>query len=181
MAEVTTGEGDDGYTGLLGPGRVPKYHRRVEACGTLDEATGALGLARAQTPVTRVREVIERLQRELYLLMAELATMPEAYDKLGRRIGPAHVAALEALQSELKREVEIPRAFVVPGATVSSAAIDLARAIVRRAERVVAKLVHDREIPNPETLRYLNRCSDLLHVLARYDEVSQGVEPQTQS
>ncbi|HEY3083334.1 MAG TPA: cob(I)yrinic acid a,c-diamide adenosyltransferase [Chloroflexota bacterium] len=180
MAEVTTGGGDDGYTGLLGPGRVPKYDPRVEAFGTLDEATSALGLARAQTPIPRVGEVIRRVQRELYLLMAELATTPEAYEKLGRRIGPEQVAALEALQDELKREVEIPRAFVVPGATVSSASIDLGRAIVRRAERIVARLRHEGEIANPETLRYLNRCSDLLHVLARYDEVSQGVDLQTQ-
>jgi cob(I)alamin adenosyltransferase len=181
VAEVSTGAGDDGYTGLLGPGRVPKYDRRVEACGTLDEATSALGIARAQTPLPRVGEVIRRLQHELYLLMAELATTPEAGQKLGRRILPEHVAALEALQDELKREVEIPRAFVVPGATVSSAAIDLGRTVVRRAERIVARLLHDGELANPETLRYLNRCSDLLHVLARYDEVGQGVDPQTQS
>jgi cob(I)alamin adenosyltransferase len=181
MAEVTTGRGDDGYTGLLGAGRVPKYDRRVEACGTLDEATSALGLARAQTPSRRVAEVVRRLQRELYLLMAELATTPDAYEKLGRRIGAEHVAGLEALAAELKREVEIPPAFVVPGATVSSASIDLGRTIVRRAERVVARLLHEGELPNPELLRYLNRCSDLLHVLARYDEVSQGVDLQTQA
>src|SRR5262245_19495908 len=180
MAEVTTGRGDDGYTGLLGRGRVPKYDPRVEAFGTLDEATSALGLARAQTPTPRVGEVIRRLQRELYQMMAELATTPEASEKLGQRIAAEHVDGLVALQAELKREVEIPPAFVVPGATVSSAAIDLGRAIVRRAERAVARLLHDGTIGNPETLRYLNRCSDLLHVLARFDEVSQGVDLQTQ-
>ena len=180
MAQITTGTGDDGYTGLIGAGRVPKYHPRPETLGTIDEATGALGLARAQSPVPRVREVVVRLQKELYLLMAELATTPEAYEKAGYRITAEHVAGLESLQAELKREVAIPNAFVVPGASVSSAALDLARAIVRRAERLTARLLHEGEIGNPETLRYLNRASDLLHVLARYDEVSQGVDLQTQ-
>ena len=177
MARVTTGAGDDGYTGLIGPGRVPKHHPRVELLGTIDEATGALGLARAQSPVPRVRAVVMRLQRELYRLMAEVATTADRGDF---RTAAAAVAALEVLQAELQAEVEIPNAFVIPGGTVSSAALDLGRAVVRRAERQCARLLHDGELDNPETLRYLNRCSDLLHVLARFDEVSQGVDLQTQ-
>jgi cob(I)alamin adenosyltransferase len=180
-AKVTTRTGDDGYTSLIGEGRVPKWHPRPEAFGAIDEATSALGLARAQSPTPRVRDVILRLQRELYTLMAELATLPAAYEKATWKITAEQVAALEALQEELRSEVAIPPAFVIPGATVSSAAIDVARTIVRRAERSTAKLLHEREIANAETVRYLNRCSDLLHVLARYDEVSQGVDIQTQS
>jgi cob(I)alamin adenosyltransferase len=180
VAKVTTRAGDDGYTGLIGEGRVPKFHPRPEAYGTIDEATSALGLARAQSPTPRVREVILRVQRELYVLMAELATTPEAYEKAGYRIAAKDVEGLELLQAELSAGATIPNAFIVPGATVSSAAIDLARAIVRRAERGVAKLLHDGEIGNRETLRYLNRCSDLLYVLARFDEASQGVDPLTQ-
>src|SRR5436853_5193413 len=106
MARVTTRTGDDGYTGLIGAGRVPKYHPRPEVCGTLDEATSALGLARAQSPTPRVREVILRVQRELYTLMAELATLPDAYDRLGRHAGEGEVDGLERLTDELKREVE---------------------------------------------------------------------------
>jgi cob(I)alamin adenosyltransferase len=181
VARVTTRTGDDGYTGLIGAGRVPKYHPRPEVCGTLDEATSALGLARAQSPTPRVREVVLRLQRELYTLMAELATLPDAYEQVGRHVGPESVDGLERLIEELKQEVEIPPAFVIPGATVSSAALDLARTIVRRSERLTAKMLHDGEIANAHTVRYLNRCSDLLHVLARYDEISQGVDIQTQS
>jgi cob(I)alamin adenosyltransferase len=177
MARVTTGTGDDGYTGLIGPGRVPKHHPRVELLGTIDEATGALGLARAHSPVPRVREVVPRLQRELYRLMADVATTADRSDF---RTEPTAVAGLEELQAELQSDVEIPSAFVIPGATASSAALDLARGIVRRAERQAARLLHEGELTNPEVLRYLNRCSDLLHVLARFDEVSQGVEPQTQ-
>jgi cob(I)alamin adenosyltransferase len=181
VAKVTTRTGDDGYTGLLGPGRVPKYHPRPEALGTVDEATSALGLARAQSPTARVREVVLRLQRELYVLMAELAATAEARERLGQRLTAEHVAGLERLAEELQAEVAIPPAFVVPGATVSSAALDVARAVVRRAERQVVKLLHDGEIEAWDTARYLNRCSDLLHILARYDEVSQGVDIQTQT
>jgi cob(I)alamin adenosyltransferase len=173
MARVTTRAGDDGYTRILSPGRLPKEHPRIEALGALDEATSALGLARAQSPTPRVVEVVLRLQHGLYLLMGELAGA-------GTAIGPTQVAALEALAGDLKSEVEIPSVFIIPGATVSSAALDVARTVVRRAERVVARLVHEGELDNPELLRYLNRCSDLLHVLARYDEVSQGVDLQTQ-
>src|SRR5687767_2452537 len=176
MARVTTGAGDDGYTGLIGPGRVPKHHPRVELLGTIDEATGALGLARAHSPVDRTRGVVMHLQRELYRLMAEVATTADRGDYATM---PEQVGAIEALQAELQSEVEIPNAFVVPGATLSSAALDLARGIVRRAERQCARLLHEGELTNEETLRYLNRCSDLLHVLARFDEVSQGVDLQT--
>lgn len=181
MATVTTRTGDDGYTGLLGAGRVPKYHPRPEALGTLDEATSALGLAKAQAPIARVREAIERVQRDLYLLMAELATTPDALAQMGVRVTPEKVAEIERLQEELRAEVAIPNAFIIPGATVSGAALDLARAIVRRAERQAARLLHEGEIANPEVLRYLNRCSDLLHVLARYDEASQGPGSPTQT
>lgn len=181
MARVTTGTGDDGYTGLIGEGRVPKYHPRIEVLGAIDEAQSALGLARAQSPVARTREVVLRLQRELYVLMAELATTAEAYDKAGYRMTEQHVADLERIERELQAEVRIPNAFVIPGATISSAALDLGRAIVRRAERLTAALLHQGEIGNPQTLRYLNRCSDLLHILARYDEVGQNVDLQTQT
>ena len=177
-ARVTTGTGDDGYTGLIGPGRLPKHHPRIELLGTIDEATSALGMARAQSPVARTREVVLRVQRELYRLLAEVASTVEAreYATTAEQVG-----GLEELQRALQGEVEIPAAFVIPGATVSSAALDLARGIVRRAERQAARLLHEGELTNAETLRYLNRCSDLLHVLARFDEVSQGVDLQTQS
>jgi cob(I)alamin adenosyltransferase len=178
VARVTTGAGDDGYTGLIGPGRVPKHHPRIELLGTIDEATGALGLARAQSPVARTREVVLLVQRGLYRVMAEVATTADGHDYATT---PEEVAALEELQRALQGEVAIPPAFVIPGATVSSAALDLGRGIVRRAERQAAKLLHEGGLSNPETLRYLNRCSDLLHVLARFDEVSQGVDLQTQS
>src|SRR5215475_12752320 len=102
MAKVTTGTGDAGYTGLLGEQRVPKYDARPDTFGTVDEATSALGLARATTSDTRAKQIIYQLQQDLYLLMGELATPPEHYEKMGLRITPEHVAQLELLEEELK-------------------------------------------------------------------------------
>jgi cob(I)alamin adenosyltransferase len=173
-AKVTTRTGDEGYTGLIGKERVPKWDPRPETFGTLDEATSALGLARAVTADARVKEAILRLQRELYLVMAELALSPEAYADSQFKVTEAHVVGLEALSEELKAEVEIGNVFVIPGETLPSAALDLARTVVRRGERLAARLFHEGTIANAEILRYLNRLSDLLFVLARYEEVRAG-------
>ena len=177
QAKVTTRTGDSGYTGLIGRERVPKWDGRPDTFGTVDEATSALGLARALSVQPRVKEIILRCQRELYVLMAELATSPEEQGKhAGMTISAEHVAGLEALTEELKREVEIGNVFVIPGETAAGAALDLARTIVRRAERLTAKLYHDGVFANPELLRYLNRLSDVLFVLARYEETDEGVK-----
>ncbi len=173
MAEVTTRTGDDGYTDLLGKGRVPKYHRRPEAFGTIDEASSALGLARAQARDPVLNELIFRLQNDLYILMAELATPPENYDKVDFKISAQHVDRLEVESDRLKREVEIGKVFIVPGSTMTGAALDLARTIVRRAERSVARLYHEGDITNAYALRYLNRLSDLLFIMARHEEAGK--------
>jgi cob(I)alamin adenosyltransferase len=170
MARVTTGTGDEGYTDLLGPQRVPKYHRRPEAYGTVDEATSALGLARAHAGESPLNEQIRAVQSELYILMAELATPPENYEKVSFKITHEQVARLEAEEDRLKGEVEIGKKFIIPGDTLVGAALDLARTIVRRAERQVARLYHDGDVTNAEALRYLNRLSDLLFIMARWEE-----------
>ncbi|HTK11636.1 MAG TPA: cob(I)yrinic acid a,c-diamide adenosyltransferase [Ktedonobacteraceae bacterium] len=175
MAKVTTGTGDTGYTGLLGEQRVPKYDPRPDTFGTVDEATSALGLARALTQNPRVKEHIYRMQQELYLLMGELATPPENYEKMGLRMTREHVEGLERLEEELKSEVEIPNKFIIPGDTADGAALDVARTIVRRAERMAVKLLHDGVIQNAEVIRYLNRLSDLIFILARYVEVKSSL------
>ncbi|HLI68842.1 MAG TPA: cob(I)yrinic acid a,c-diamide adenosyltransferase [Ktedonobacteraceae bacterium] len=175
MAKVTTGTGDTGYTGLLGEQRVPKYDPRPDTFGTVDEATSALGLARAMTGDPRVKEIISSIQQELYLLMGELATPPENYEKMGLRMTTEHVQRLEQIEEALKQEVEIPNRFIIPGDTPDGAALDLARTIIRRAERMAVKLLHDGVIENSEVIRYLNRLSDLIFVLARYIEVKSSV------
>ena len=175
MAKVTTGEGDSGYTGLLGEQRVPKYDPRPDTFGTVDEATSALGLARALSNDPRVEQIIFQVQQELYLLMGELATPPENYEKMGLRMTAEHVRRLEEVEEALKREVEIPNKFIIPGDTVDGAALDLARTVIRRAERMVVKLLHDGVIQNGEVVRYLNRLSDLIFILARYVEVKSSL------
>lgn len=175
MAKVTTGTGDTGYTGLLGDQRVPKYDPRPETFGTVDEATSALGLARAATSDSQVKEVIYAIQQELYVLMGELATPPEHYEKMGLRMTAEHVRRLEQTEEVLKQGVEIPNKFIIPGDTPAGAALDLARTVIRRAERMAARLLHEGVIANGEVVRYLNRLSDLVFILARYVEVRSSL------
>jgi cob(I)alamin adenosyltransferase len=174
MAKVTTGTGDTGYTSLLGDQRVPKYDPRPDTYGTVDEATSALGLARALTHDERAKEVIIGMQRDLYVLMAELATPAENLSAVGMRITPEHVQRLEQVETALKGEVEIPEKFIIPGDSPDGAALDLARTIVRRAERMAAKLLHDGVTQNGDVVRYLNRLSDVVFILARYLEAKGG-------
>jgi cob(I)alamin adenosyltransferase len=175
MAKVTTGTGDTGYTGLLGEQRVPKYEPRPDTFGTVDEATSALGLARALANDPKVKEIIFQIQQELYLLMGELATTPENYEKMGLSMTIEHVQRLEQVEEQLKHEVEIPNKFIIPGDTPDGAALDFARTIIRRAERLAVKLLHAGVIQNGEVVRYLNRLSDLIFILARYVEVKSSL------
>ncbi len=174
MAKVTIGTGDTGYTSLLGDQRVPKYDPRPDTYGTVDEATSALGLARALTRDDRAKDVIITMQKALYVLMAELATPPENLGAVGMRITAEHVQRLEQVEEALKGEVEIPEKFVIPGDSADGAALDVARTIVRRAERMAARLLHDHVIQNGDVVRYLNRLSDVIFILARYLEAKQG-------
>lgn len=167
---MTTRTGDEGYTDLLGPVRVPKYHRRPEAFGAIDEATSALGLARAHAHDAQVNGWIKSMQNDLYVLMAELATPPENYARVDFKIRAEDVERLDTLGEELKGRVEIGNAFIIPGDTVLGSSLDLARSVTRRAERQVARLYHDGDVTNVDALRYLNRLSDVLFILARFVE-----------
>ncbi len=167
------GGGDDGTTGLLGGGRAPKDDLRIEAYGTVDEASSAIGLARALTADGRVREIAERLQRDLYRLGAELATNPKATGRFAT-MSEADVVVLDALLVELEAEVTMPDGFILPGATPASGALDLARTIVRRAERRCVTLLREGGLHNEQVRRYLNRLSLLLFVLGRYEEAGAG-------
>ena len=186
---VATRKGDDGTTGLLyGGARIPKDDLRTEAYGTIDEAVAALGLARAQLGVKDrlgvlsvefgdLPSLILRLQRELFVAAAELATNPDAWDRLedGRtRVSAEMVASVDGLLRDLEAHVEMPREFVVPGETPTSAALELARTILRRAERRAVALGREGLIPGPYLLPYLNRLADLLWVLARAAEQAES-------
>jgi cob(I)alamin adenosyltransferase len=172
MLELT-GAGDDGTTGLLGGGRVRKDDPRIEASGTIDEASSAIGLAKALTEDARVREVCEEVQRGLYALGAELGTSPRAR-KTFARTAARDVKRLESITSQLEDAVTMPEGFVLPGSTPASGALDLARAVVRRAERRTLALKTLGGVSNPQVMRWLNRLSLLLFVLARYEEGRSG-------
>jgi cob(I)alamin adenosyltransferase len=167
------GTGDDGTTGLLGGGRAPKDDPRIEAFGTVDEASSAIGLARALSAHARVSSICEELQRGLYALGAELGTNPAA-DRVFATVGPAQVDRLEVLIAELESEAPMPEGFILPGATPASGALDLARAIARRAERRCVTLERAGGLSNPDVRRWLNRLSLLLFVLGRYEESLSG-------
>lgn len=165
--------GDQGETSLLLGPRVPKSDPHCEAYGTVDEAVAALGLARSLSQNRETKDVLLGVQKDLFALAGELATPPEAHDKLAERypvITEKDVRRLEDLINDLESAVKMPKEFVVPGATPASAAIHLARTIVRRAERRVVSLQRDGQVPNQEVLRYLNRLADLLFTLSLYEE-----------
>jgi cob(I)alamin adenosyltransferase len=168
------GSGDDGTTGLLGGGRAAKDDLRLEAYGTVDETSSALGLAKALTQDGRVKEVVEELQRGLYKLGAELATNPDAESRFAR-MEESDVERLEGLMSELEAQVAMPREFILPGTTPASAALDLSRTVARRAERLAVRMAREGKLENPQAQRWLNRLSLLLFVLARYDEHVSGL------
>jgi cob(I)alamin adenosyltransferase len=157
----------------LGGGRTAKDDPRIEAFGTVDEASSALGLARALSPHARVRSICEELQRGLYSVGAELGTNPAA-GHVFVVTGDAQIGRLEQLIGELEAEVTMPDEFILPGATPSSGAIDLARAITRRAERRTLTLENAGGLDNPAVRRWLNRLSLLLFVLGRYEESLAG-------
>ena len=169
---IYTRKGDDGTTGLWYGGRVPKFHGRPEAYGSVDEAASALGLARAAADRGgELYEDILRVQRELFVAGAELATAPEAADRLEAGVSRVTQGMVHRLEADIDRymdRVDLPPKFVIPGGTELSARLDVARAAVRRAERRVAALKDDGDLADDTVLTYLNRLSDALFAMARF-------------
>jgi cob(I)alamin adenosyltransferase len=178
VTRIYTKTGDDGTTGLLYGGRVSKADPATEAYGTTDEAVAALGLARALSRDPALREEVLSLQRELFVVGADLSTNPAERAKLEPGVSlvtPEMVERLERRIDDLVEANPLPQAFVVPGADPVSSVLDVARSIVRRAERRVVELRDAGANMNGEVLRYLNRLSDLLFVIARAQ--AGGSEP----
>lgn len=170
---IYTKTGDKGETRLLFGGRVSKADPRCEAYGATDEAVSAMGLARALSQDARVKEILLEAQREMFTVGAELATAPDRYQHLQDNfavITPEMTARLEVLIDELEAQIDLPNSFIVPGASAASGALDLARSLLRTGERRVVGLQEQGLLANPEVLRYLNRLSDLLFMLARYED-----------
>lgn len=167
---ISTRRGDDGTTGLLYGGRVRKDSLRIDANGVIDEAQAALGLARAEVRGSQLDEELIGLERGLWVLMAEVATAPRNRRKLvagTTLVSREMVDALERRVHELEASGAVPSEFVVPGQTRSSGALDVARTVVRRAERLAVGL---RLGEDSQVVPYLNRLSDLCWLLARSEE-----------
>jgi cob(I)alamin adenosyltransferase len=175
--KIYTKKGDDGTTGLLYGGRVAKDDVRTNVYGTLDETVSALGLARAGGLVRQVEEIVVRVQREMFVVGAQLATSEDNQSKLQEgisKVTPDMALQAEREIDELIQQHPLPNEFILPGETMGSAGLDVARSTVRRAERQAAAMDREGLVPDPEILRYLNRVSDLLFVLARYHEAEEG-------
>lgn len=177
---IATRTGDAGLTGLMYNRRVSKCHPRVEAYGCVDELNCALGLARAHAPGAFVADNLLRIQKDLVVLMGELATGVEdlpRYVKDGfALVEPALTGQLDRLVAEIEAQQVSFKDWATPGATVGSAALDVARTTCRRAERRVVVLHESGQLQNPEIIIYLNRLSDLLWLCARWVETQAGVE-----
>jgi cob(I)alamin adenosyltransferase len=173
--KVYTRKGDDGTTGLLYGGRTPKDAPGPTAYGVTDEAVAALGLARAEcAPESELHELLVRLQRELFVVGAELATAPGNRSKLTdgtTRVTAEMVTALEPIIDDVTERFEAPKEFVLPGENRVTAALDLARTIVRRAERASVTATTDGWLEaGSQVVPYLNRLADLCWTLARWQE-----------
>jgi cob(I)alamin adenosyltransferase len=175
--KIYTRKGDDGTTGLWYGGRRPKSDARIEAYGAIDEAGSALGVARSLCRAGReevARDLLD-LQRDLFVAGAELAAAPEAADRLEDGVSRVSATMVDALEPTIDRymeQVDLPPKFVIPGGTELSAALDLARATLRRAERRVAALATAGELASPAVLAHLNRAADLVYAMARFTDVS---------
>jgi len=173
LARIYTRWGDEGNTSLLFGGRVSKADARCEACGCVDEAVAALGLARSLVEELRLQDIIKAFQRELFVVGAELATDPSNYSKLVENFSVVTqdmVDHIETLIDEMIEESNMPHAFIIPGASKGSAALDVARTVIRRTERRVVDLKEQDLLNNSYIISYLNRLADLVFVMARYED-----------
>jgi cob(I)alamin adenosyltransferase len=176
ITKVYTRTGDDGTTSLGGGQRVDKDALRVEAYGTADELNSHLGVVRATGVTPTVEAELARIQNELFHLGSDLCVLEEDQQSMPvPRIEQRHVEALESLMDRLSEDLPPLENFVLPGGCPAAAQLHVARAVCRRAERLVARLARE-ETVNPQILMYLNRLSDALFILARFENRSRGVE-----
>jgi len=174
--KIYTRTGDDGTTALFSGGRVRKDDLRVEAYGTVDELNSYIGVVRAHRPSTSAAGLLGRVQNHLFRLGADLATPLNAKPHGLVRIDAAAIKWLEASIDELSEQLEPLKNFILPGGSPAAAHLHVARSVCRRAERLVVALRALEEI-NPHALIYLNRLSDWLFILARYENQQAG-EPE---
>ena len=174
---IVTKTGDNGTTVLMYGRRVPKNHPRVEAYGAVDELNAALGMARATADQDFTREQLLRIQKDLVVLMGELATAPEDLSRFLKdgfvQLSAEKTAALEELVRQVEPQISLKH-WAMPGATVHAAALDVARTTCRRAERLICAVQQAGGLGNNEIIVYLNRLADLLWLLARWAELKKA-------
>ena len=170
--KIYTRAGDDGSTNLLAGQRILKTHLRIEACGTVDELSCAIGTARAASPSSPTDKTLATIQNSLFELGADLADPKEK--RHPARIGSATIRWLETEIDRMDSELPPLKNFILPGGSAAAAQIHLARAICRRAERAVVNLAQNEET-NTDALSFLNRLSDFLFILARYENFRSGI------
>ena len=176
MVKIYTKKGDDGTTSLWYGGRVPKHHGRTSAYGALDEACSALGVARAlcDPEQAELAADILRLQDDLFVAGAELATAPEAAGRLEDGVSRTTETMVTELEEGIDRymaEVDLPPKFVIPGGNQLSAQLDVARTVIRRAERQISLLAEQGELAGETVIHFVNRASDLAYAMARFADV----------
>ena len=176
---IYTKTGDDGETGLFWGGRVLKNDPRCEAYGAIDQAVSAMGLARATCEDSVVKDLILRIQNELFTVGAELATLAENYPEMQkhyRTVNDEMIIELERIIDDLGEVVELPPNFIIPGASVGSSALDVARSTLRVSERRIVDLDANGLLVNKNILKYINRLSDTLFMMARYEDRNLPIE-----
>lgn len=171
--KIYTKSGDQGETSLFGGGRVPKRHLRVEAYGTIDEVNSVLGLARAAGASAQANQWLEEAQNQLFRLGSDLAAPPGVNANWLKRVSAEDVAWLEKSIDRMTSELPPLKNFILPGGTLAAAQIHVARAVCRRAERLIAALNECEDIGG-QALPYVNRLSDWLFTLARYENLRAG-------
>lgn len=171
-----TRTGDKGETGLFSGERVPKNSLRIQAYGTVDELSSSIGHARSMTEDKEVGQILEKIQRDLFLVAADLATRPKkARQQKAAQVTDAMVKRLEEEIDRLDTELPPLTTLIVPSGTKAATALHVARTVARRAERRTVSLAREEEL-NPEVVPYLNRLSSLLFVLARIVNKRSGAE-----
>lgn len=172
--KIYTKTGDDGTTSLFSGGRVSKAHLRVEAYGTVDELNSVLGVARAHQPHHTTDEWLSRIQSQLFNLGADLATPLDSKTEWVVRMDADTVLALEQGIDELTGELPELKNFILPGGSLAAAQVHVARTVCRRAERITV-LLQEHEPLGEHVVRYLNRLSDFLFTLARWENMQAGI------
>ncbi|MCY3833518.1 MAG: cob(I)yrinic acid a,c-diamide adenosyltransferase [Chloroflexi bacterium] len=172
--KIYTKSGDQGETSLFGGRRVPKRHLRVEAYGTIDEVNSVLGLARAAGASAQADQWLEEAQNQLFRLGSDLAAPPDVNANWLKRVSAEDIAWLESSIDRMTSELPPLKNFILPGGTPAAAHIHLARAVCRRAERLIAALSECEDI-GAQALPYVNRLSDWLFTLARYENMQAGL------